>query len=287
MSFSIGQALNMSQTLKPYSESYLLDTEMILESIVSKTREYLRAHEDENLTEIQVDQFKRMLCKRKQGMPVAYIVGNRCFWDFELKVNESVLIPRPETELLVEFALKSIRRLNGAERIADLGTGSGAIAIALARENPGCSVHAVDISPDALEVAKTNAQDLGVSNIIFHEGSWCDGLPDLNFDLIVANPPYISCSDSHLNERGLQYEPRLALAAENLGYSELNLIIRNSRKFLKKDSWLLLEHGYNQQDSLIKELNRFGYSDILGLKDYADIDRVVAARWEVIDIDSH
>ena len=283
MSFSIGQALNMSLTLKPYSESYLLDTEMILGFIVSKTREYLRTHEDENLTEIQTNQFKRMLCKRKQGMPVAYIVGKRCFWDFELKVNESVLIPRPETELLVEFALKSIRRLNGAERIADLGTGSGAIAIAIARENPQCSVHAVDVSSDALEVAKTNARDLGVSNIIFHEGSWCDGLPDLKFDLIVANPPYISGSDSHFNDRGLQYEPRVALAAKNLGYSELNLIIQNSRNLLKKDAWLLLEHGYNQQDSLIKELSRFGYSDILGLKDYANIDRVVAARWEVID----
>ncbi len=283
MCFSIGQALNMSLTLKPYSESYLLDTEMILGFIVSKTREYLRAHEDENLTEIQINQFKRMLCKRKQGMPVAYIVGKRCFWDFELKVNESVLIPRPETELLVEFALKSIRSLNGAERIADLGTGSGAIAIALARENPKCSVHAVDISSDALEIARTNARNLGVSNIIFHEGSWCDGLPDLNFDLIVANPPYISDSDSHLNEKSLLYEPRLALAAKNLGYSELNSIIQNSRKFLKKDSWLLLEHGYNQQKYLIKELSRFGYSDILGLKDYADIDRMVAARWEAID----
>jgi len=283
MNFSIGQALNMSQTLKPYSESYLLDTEMILGFIVSKTREYLRTHEDENLTETQMNQFRRMLCKRKKGMPVAYIVGKRCFWDFELKVNESVLIPRPETELLVEFALKSIRSLNGAERIADLGTGSGAIAIALAREFPQCSVHAVDISSDALEIARTNARNLGVSNIIFHEGSWCDGLPDLNFDLIVANPPYISDSDSHLNEKGLQYEPRLALVAKNLGYSELNLIIQNSRKFLKKDSWLLLEHGYNQQKLLVKELNRFGYSDILGLKDYADIDRMVAARWEAID----
>ena len=211
---------------------------MILGFIVSKTREYLRTHEDEKLTEIQTNQFKRMLCKRKQGMPVAYIVGKRCFWDFELKVNESVLIPRSETELLVEFALKSTRRLNEAERIADLGTGSGAIAIALARENPECSVHAVDISPGALEVAKTNARDLGVSNIIFHEGSWCDGLPDLSFDLIVANPPYLSGSDSHLNEGGLQYEPRLALAAENLGYSELNLIIRDSRKFLKKEDLL-------------------------------------------------
>ena len=108
-------------------------------------------------------------------------------------------------------------------------------------------------------------------------------MPDLKFDLIVANPPYISGSDSHLNDRGLQYEPRLALAAKNLGYSELNLIIQNSRNFLKKDAWLLLEHGYNQQDSLIKELSRFGYSDILGLKDYANIDRVVAARWGVID----
>ena len=283
MGFSIGQALQMSQTLKPYSESYLLDTEMILGSIVLKTREYLRAHGEESLTKIQMKQFKRMLCKRKQGMPIAYIIGKRFFWDFELTVNESVLIPRSETELLVEFALKAIRSPNGAARIADLGTGSGAIAIALARENPKCLVHAVDISTDALEIAKINARNLGVANIIFHEGSWCDGLPDLNFDLIVANPPYISDSDSRLNERGLRYEPRLALAAKNLGYSELNLIVRNSRKYLKKDSWLLLEHGYNQQESLIKELNRFDYSKILGLKDYAGIDRMVAARWEVTD----
>ena len=283
MGFSIGQALQMSQTLKPYSESYLLDTEMILGSIVLKTREYLRAHGEESLTKIQMKQFKRMLCKRKQGMPIAYIIGKRFFWDFELTVNESVLIPRSETELLVEFALKAIRSLNGVARIADLGTGSGAIAIALARENPKCLVHAVDISADALEIAKINARNLGVANIIFHEGSWCDGLPDLNFDLIVANPPYISDSDSRLNERGLRYEPRLALAAKNLGYSELNLIVRNSRKYLKKDSWLLLEHGYNQQESLIKELNRFDYSKILGLKDYAGIDRMVAARWEVTD----
>ena len=279
MSLSIGKALSMSQTLRPYVESYLVDTEIILGFVVAKTREYLRAHEEESLTETQMKEFKLMLCKRKQGMPVAYIVGKRCFWDFELTVNESVLIPRPETELLVDFALKSIGNFKRAERIADLGTGSGAIAIALARGNPECSVHAVDISPDALEVAKTNARNLGVSNIIFHEGSWCDGLPDLNFDLIVANPPYIPNDDIHLTEGGLQYEPRLALTAEKSGYSELDLIIQNSCNFLKKDSWLLLEHGYNQQGSVIEELNKFGYSDMLGLKDYSGIDRVVAARW--------
>ena len=279
MSLSIGQALSMSQTLRPYVESYLLDTEIILGFVVSKTREYLRAHEEESLTEIQIKEFKLLLCKRKQGMPIAYIVGKRCFWDFELMVNESVLIPRPETELLIDFALKSIGNFERGQRIADLGTGSGAIAIALARENPKCSVHAVDISPDALKVAKTNARNLGVTNIIFHEGSWCDGLPDLKFDLILANPPYISNKDSHLTEGGLQYEPSLALVAEKSGYSELNLIIQNSCNFLKKDSWLLLEHGYKQQDSVIEELSRFGYCEVLGLKDYAGIDRVVAARW--------
>ena len=279
MSLSIGQALSMSQTLRPYVESYLLDTEIILGFVVSKTREYLRAHEEESLTEIQIKEFKLLLCKRKQGMPIAYIVGKRCFWDFELMVNESVLIPRPETELLIDFALKSIGNFERKQRIADLGTGSGAIAIALARENPKCSVHAVDISPDALKVAKTNARNLGVTNIIFHEGSWCDGLPDLKFDLILANPPYISNKDTHLTEGGLQYEPSLALVAEKSGYSELNLIIQNSCNFLKKDSWLLLEHGYKQQDSVIEELSRFGYCEVLGLKDYAGKERVVAARW--------
>ena len=279
MSLSIGQALSMSQTLRPYVESYLLDTEIILGFVVSKTREYLRAHEEESLTEIQIKEFKLLLCKRKQGMPIAYIVGKRCFWDFELMVNESVLIPRPETELLIDFALKSIGNFERKQRIADLGTGSGAIAIALARENPKCSVHAVDISPDALKVAKTNARNLGVTNIIFHEGSWCDGLPDLKFDLILANPPYISNKDTHLTEGGLQYEPSLALVAEKSGYSELNLIIQNSCNFLKKDSWLLLEHGYKQQDSVIEELSRFGYCEVLGLRDYAGKERVVAARW--------
>ena len=281
MKVSIEQALSMSKTLKSCSKTYLLDTEIILGFIISKTREYLWAHGEKILTELQAQQFEQMLNKRKQGVPIAYIVGNRHFWDFELTVNESVLIPRPETELLVDIALKTLSGSKLPRKIADLGTGSGAIAIALARENPNWCIDATDISPQALDVARANARDLKVSNVNFYEGSWCDGFPDCSFDLIVANPPYLTCDDDHLKKGGLQFEPILALAATDSGYSELNQIIRESHRCLKKDSWLLLEHGYDQQNSLIEKLKSYGYSNVSGVKDYSGLDRVVAARWGV------
>tara|TARA_Y100000994_G_C15693419_1_gene442450 strand:+ start:1853 stop:2713 length:861 start_codon:yes stop_codon:yes gene_type:complete len=279
MKVSIDQALSMSKTLKSCSKTYRLDTEIILGFIISKTREYLRAHGEKILTELQGQQFEQMLNKRKQGVPVAYIVGNRHFWDFELTVNEAVLIPRPETELLVDIALKTLSASKQTRKIADLGTGSGAIAIALARENPDWCIDATDISPQALDVARVNARNLKVSNVNFYEGSWCDGFSDCSFDLIVANPPYLTFDDDHLKKGGLQFEPILALAANDSGYSELNEIIRESRRCLKKDSWLLLEHGYDQQNSLIEKLKSYGYSDVLGVKDYSGLDRVVTARW--------
>ena len=186
MKLSVEKALSMSKKLRSCSESYLLDTEIILGFAISKNREYLRAHGEHILTELQARHFEEMLNKRKQGIPVAYIVGKRHFWDFELVVNESVLIPRPETELLVDIALKILGGSKLPLKIADLGTGSGAIAIALARENPNWCVEATDISPEALDVARTNARKLKVSNVNFYEGSWCDSFSDCTFDLIIA-----------------------------------------------------------------------------------------------------
>ena len=270
----------MSGTLKSCSGSYLLDTEIILGFIISKTREYLRAHGEDILTEPQTFQFQQMLNKRKQGVPIAYIVGRRYFWDFELMVNESVLIPRPETELLVDIALKTLSGSSIPQKIADLGTGSGAIAIALARENRNWCVEATDISSEALGVAKANAKKLKVSNVKFHKQSWCDGFSDCTFDLIIANPPYLKKGDNHLKKGGLQFEPVLALTAEDSGYSELHQIIRDSRRCLKRGSWLLLEHGYDQQGMLVEKLKSFGYSDVSGAKDYSGLDRAVIARWE-------
>ena len=280
MKLSVEKALSMSKKLRSCSESYLLDTEIILGFAISKNREYLRAHGEHILTELQARHFEEMLNKRKQGIPVAYIVGKRHFWDFELVVNESVLIPRPETELLVDIALKTLGGSKLPLKIADLGTGSGAIAIALARENPNWCEEATDISPEALDVARANARKLKVSNVNFYEGSWCDGFSDCTFDLIIANPPYLNSDDTHLDKGGLEFEPVLALTAQDSGYSELNQIIRESRRCLKKGSWLLLEHGYDQQGALFEKLKSFGYSDVSGVKDYAGLDRVVTARWE-------
>ena len=280
MKVSIDQALSMSKTLKSCSKTYRLDTEIILGFIISKTREYLRAHGEDILTEPQTFQFQQMLNKRKQGVPIAYIVGRRYFWDFELMVNESVLIPRPETELLVDIALRTLSGNGIPQKIADLGTGSGAIAIALARENRNWCVEATDISSEALGVARANAKKLKVTNVKFNKQSWCDGFSDRTFDLIVANPPYLTKGDNHLKKGGLQFEPVLALTAEDSGYSELHQIIRDSRRCLKRGSWLLLEHGHDQQGMLVEKLKSFGYSDVSGAKDYSGLDRVVTARWE-------
>ena len=186
MGLSISQALGMSEDIRSHSESYILDTEIMLGFAISKTKEYLRAHGEHILTELQEQQFQHMLLRRKLGEPIAYIVGKRSFWDFELVVNDHVLIPRPETEILVELALETLGSFKNKLRIADLGTGSGAVAIAIARTNPRWRVHAVDICPKALGVARHNARNLKASNIKFHKGSWCEGLPDETFDLTVA-----------------------------------------------------------------------------------------------------
>ena len=279
MSVTVQQALHAAESLKPVSESALLDTELILSHVLDKSRGYLRAHSEEKISETAYSAFKTLLDRRRQGEPVAYIIGKKAFWDFELSVNESVLVPRPETEFLVELCLAKLKNDSGSKRIADLGTGSGAIAIAIALANSDWQVHATDISEDALAVARDNAQSLDVNNIVFHQGSWCDGLPAEKFDLILANPPYVAFGDKHLEEGDLPFEPSVALAVEESGFGALNSIMNKASEYLKKDSWLLMEHGYNQQAQLIKNLNELGYEKVAGYKDFAGIDRIVEAKW--------
>ena len=279
MPLSIKQALEMERELRPTSDSPLLDTEILLSFAVSQTREHLRANGAIFLTSDQEKKFMQLFNRRTFGEPVAYIVGKRAFWDFELLVNSSDLIPRPETEHLVELALELVTSRQEPIRIADLGTGSGAIAIAIARANEEWEIHAIEISESSLQVARLNAHNLGLRNIEFHMGSWCDGLPEKRFDLIVANPPYIKSGDSHLLKGDLPYEPLIALVAEELGYSALNEIIDQAHQYLKKDAWLLIEHGYEQQETLINRLMDVGYVDAVGHKDFSGVNRVVLARW--------
>ena len=282
MPSSVQQALAVADSLKPVSESYQLDTELLLAHVLGTSREYLRAHNDDAISAENLEQFSNLIERRKQGEPVAYLLGYKEFWDFSLKVNSSVLIPRPETEQLVEKCLEKLESRNQDEsiRIADLGTGSGAIAIALARANSSWQVHGVDISDDALTVARANASTLGADNIEFHRGSWCDGLPAEKFDLIVANPPYVEPGDAHLQAGDLPFEPTIALVAADSGFSALDQIAQEARKFLKKDAWLLMEHGYSQQKNLIEKLKLLAYAEITGCKDYAEVDRIVMAQWK-------
>ena len=281
MTLSVKQALCMATELRSISDSSLLDTEIILSFALSRSREYLRAYDETQLTRLEEDNFIKLFNRRKLGEPIAYIVEKCSFWGFDLFVNSSVLIPRPETERLVEFALELASEREGPICIADLGTGSGAIALALARESAHWDIHAVEISDAAMEVARINARILGVNNIEFHMGSWCDGLPDERFDLIIANPPYIAQGDNNLLAGDLSYEPPIALVSEESGYSALNEIVDKSYGFLKNGAWLLIEHGYDQQESLLSRLESIGYSDITGHKDFSGLDRIVMARGNI------
>ncbi|MBM89289.1 MAG: protein-(glutamine-N5) methyltransferase, release factor-specific [Gammaproteobacteria bacterium] len=279
MPISLQQALRDSISLRNVSESSALDTELLLSYVTGKSREYLRTHSEESLSIETYDKFQYLMLRRKQGEPIAYILGNKEFWDFDLKVNKSVLIPRPETEFLVEQTLAKLKNKFAPLRIADLGTGSGAIAIAIARKNSGWQIDAVDISEDALLVARENAAMLQVSNIEFHLGSWCDGLPKEQYDLIVANPPYVAPEQKLFLGEGLSFEPSVALVAEDLGFAALDTIIRTAKFYLKKDAWLLMEHGHDQQKKLVDSLKDLGYKNVAGHKDYAGIDRIVECKW--------
>jgi len=193
-------------------------------------------------------------------------------------VNPSVLIPRPETELLVETALELLNK-SAAATVLDLGTGSGAIALALASNNKCWAVTAVDNSESALGVAADNAKLLQLSNIEFIQTSWCDGLAADNFDLIAANPPYVEAGDKHLTEDGLPFEPIGALVAKENGFADIRAIAEQSRHCLKMNSWLLIEHGFQQKQGVEKILVDIGYANVECVKDLANLDRLTKAQW--------
>ena len=210
--------------------------------------------------------------------PSPILLASKSFWDFELTVNSHVLVPRPETELLVETALELGER-DQALRVADLGTGSGAIALALARECPNWQVLAADISLEALGLARHNAEALALKNVAFVQGSWCDALGAETFDMVVSNPPYIAPGDTHLTEGDLPFEPTLALQAADAGFAAFKSIANGARQHLRPGGWLLLEHGFEQQAKLKVLLLELGYASVSGYTDLAGCDRLVAAQW--------
>jgi len=259
----------------PGGDSPHLDVELILAHALSMSRTQLKTHPELVPAPDRIRHFLELMERRAAGEPVAYILGYRDFWTLRLAVTPAVLVPRPETELLVERALT----LGGlrAEQVADLGTGSGAIALALASERPEWHVTATDISEDALAVARTNARALGLGRVDFLQGRWFEPLAARHFDLIASNPPYVSDTDAALQD--LRYEPSSALTAGPDGMSSLREIIRTAPAHLRPGGRLLLEHGFAQAEAVSRELVVRGFAHVRSHRDLAGHERVTEAQW--------
>ncbi len=255
-----------------------LSVEILLAYTLNQSRSFLHTHPQQIVSDSQEQQFKSYLARFLQGEPIAYVTGKREFWSLELKVTPDTLIPRQETELLVEFALKLL--VNSPEcLIADLGTGSGAVALAIAHERPAFQIIATDKSPAALSIAKHNAKNLNIQNIIFKEGSWCEALVGQDkFDLIISNPPYLDEEELHQAARGLLYEPYLALVANEKGLSEICRIVYEAWNYLKKGGYLCIEHGQTQGEKVRSIFLEVGYNDIKTEYDLAGLERITWGR---------
>jgi release factor glutamine methyltransferase len=276
----MSETLSIQETLKraeqklaPRGEAATLEAEILLAHVLGVPRSRLRTWPEHMLHESQRQYFFDFISRRAAGEPIAYLTGRREFWSLDLMVDHTTLIPRPETELLVEAALERIP-MHGETHVADLGTGSGAIALAIASERPHCRIIATDISPGALNVARANAQRLKLSNVEFREGPWFAPLDNLRFDMIVSNPPYVAEDDPHLEEGDLPAEPRRALVAGPTGLEMITALIELSPRFLRDGAWLLMEHGYDQATATTALLRQTDYHHVQTWRDIAGQERV-------------
>lgn len=258
------------------SESPRRDAEILLGFVTGKARTFILAFGETPLTDEQQEQLAGLLARRERGEPVAHLIGEREFWSLPLFVSPATLIPRPDTECLVEQALA---RLPAAPcRILDLGTGTGAIALALASERPDCQVTAVDLIPDAVALAQRNADHLGIRNIEIVQSRWFSALEGQTFSLIVSNPPYIDAQDPHLTQGDVRFEPLSALVAADNGLADLHTLIKNAPRYLLPQGWLLLEHGWQQGAAVREIFARYGWQQVETCRDYGDNERLTLGR---------
>ena len=255
------------------------EARLLLAHALGKTEAWLYAHDDEPVDEVMAQRFAALVEARAAGEPVAYLMGRRGFWTLELEVNAATLIPRPETELLVELALSRLPA-GSSVRVADLGTGSGAIALALAKERPQATVVATDASEGALVVAARNAVSNAIANVEFRRGNWFAPLTGERFDLIASNPPYIAEGDPHLDRGDLRFEPATALSSGSDGMDDIRDIVAHAGVHLASGGWLLLEHGLEQGAAIRVLLADAGFSEIVTERDLEMRDRVTLGRWE-------
>ncbi|TAM43761.1 MAG: peptide chain release factor N(5)-glutamine methyltransferase [Gammaproteobacteria bacterium] len=263
--------------LTPSSPSPRLDADVLLRHVTGCSPADLVARAERILTDDEARRLDALTTRRRAGEPVAYLTGEREFWSMTLKVTPAVLIPRPETELLVERALAHVPA-DARWTVADVGTGSGAIALAIARERPRCRVIASDRSPEALAVARANAHQLGIANVEFFEGEWLEPLGKLSPEMVVSNPPYVRADDPHLNEGDVRFEPKGALIGGADGLDAIRALAQQAFACLMPGGWLLLEHGYDQATAVAAILTEAGFCEIACHRDLAGHDRVTECR---------
>ncbi|OEF27421.1 peptide chain release factor N(5)-glutamine methyltransferase [Vibrio rumoiensis] len=260
------------------SESPSLDAAVLMCHILDKPRSYLLTWPEKELEQEQQSRFDALIAKRASGEPVAYIVGEREFWSLPLEVSTSTLIPRADTERLVELAIDKVSLLDGD--ILDLGTGTGAIALALATEFPKRNVVGIDLQVEAQQLATRNAEKLKITNAHFLQGSWFSPIEaSAQFACVVSNPPYIDKMDAHLAQGDVRFEPLTALVAEEKGLADLRYIAEHARHYLLDGGWLLMEHGFEQGKAVRDILQEYGYQQITTEKDYGHNDRVTLGCW--------
>jgi release factor glutamine methyltransferase len=266
-----GVTIGALQTALPLDP---LENRILLCHALGITRVGLITQSERALTQAEADALKALVERRQRGEPIAYIVGKREFFGLDFRVTDAVLIPRPDTELLVELALE---RLPQQGRALDMGTGSGAIAVAISHTRPDASVTALDVSAQALEVARSNAAANGAT-VRFLQSDWYAALNGDQFDLIASNPPYIADGDIHLSQGDLRFEPAGALTDHADGLSALRIIVAGAPRHLAPQGWLLMEHGYDQAASVRQLLLEHGYSEVQSWRDLAGIERATGGR---------
>ncbi len=277
MSLTVRAALDQAKSALRGSDSPTLDAELILAASLRQSRTWLKTWPEASLTPDQEHQFTTLLDRRRAGEPIAYILGRTGFWSLDILCNPATLIPRPDTETLVELALDL--PIGSEAQALDLGTGTGAIALALARENSGWQVEGVDRSADAVLLAERNAQLNAIGNAKFTVSNWFENLEvSSRFHLVVSNPPYVDVSDPHLDRGDVRFEPASALVAANGGLADLSLIIDQTKRFLHPGGWLVLEHGYNQGEFVVDCLRNNKYVEIQSKKDLGGQVRVTAGK---------
>lgn len=287
MSFSASDPIallvnNGAKQLASLSDSAKLDVRLLISFVIDKPLSYLLTWPEKQLSSQQFQDFLALFEQRKQGKPIAYLVGFKEFWSLKLQVSPATLIPRPDTEVLVETVLANHQELS--LNCLDLGTGTGAIALALASEKSGWQIDAIDFQKEAVALAKSNGQRLGFKDVNIYQSDWFSNVDSQKrFDVIVSNPPYIDALDKHLEQGDVKFEPKSALVSADSGYADIENIIKNSKNYLKEHAWLYFEHGFEQAKQIQRLFAQHGFSEATTVKDYNDNDRVTYACYKRLD----